>query len=147
MESEDDGSVLRNNPDILSVWATRWDMEFKPSKCQVVHVSGSKRPVKGDYILHGQVLESVSCAKYLGVDISGSLTWNSHIDRIASHVTCTIYINFLSNFPRKMYDNNGYMHVYSPGTGTDNSLGSNSFHSQYYLVNISKCDPIDLAVK
>ena len=140
MENEDDGSALRSDPDILSVWATRWDMEFKPSKCQVVHVSGSKRPVKG-------VLESVSCAKYLGVDIPGSLTWNSHIDQIASHVTCTIYINFLSNFPRKMFDNNGYIHVYSPGTGTDNSLGSNSFHSQYYLVNIGKGDPIGIAVK
>ena len=90
MESEDDGSALQNDLDILSVWETRWDMEFNPSKCQVVHVSGSKRPVKRDYILHGQVLESVTCAKYLGVDISGSLTWNSHIDRIASTANRTL---------------------------------------------------------
>ena len=48
-------------------------MEFNPSKCQVVRLTGSKRPVKTDYILHGQVLESVTCAKYLGVDISSSL--------------------------------------------------------------------------
>ena len=48
------------------------------------------------------------------------------------HVTCTIYISFLSYFPRrlhinlaligqavseKMFDDNGYIHVYSPGTG------------------------------
>ena len=45
MESEDDGSALQNDLDILSVWETRWDMEFNPSKCQVVHVSDSKRPV------------------------------------------------------------------------------------------------------
>ena len=90
MESEDDGSALQNDLDILSVWETRWDMEFNPSKCQVVHVSGSKRPVKRDYILHDQVLESVTCAKYLGVDISGSLTWNSHIDRIASTANRTL---------------------------------------------------------
>ena len=60
------------------------------------------------------------------------------------HVTCTIYISFLSFFPRrphikfgvigqaisekKMFDNNGYIHVYSPGIGADNPLGSNSFH-------------------
>ena len=50
MESEDDGSALQNDLDILSVWETRWDMEFNPSKCQVVHVSGSKRPVKRDYM-------------------------------------------------------------------------------------------------
>ena len=28
----------------------------------------------------------------------------------------------------KMFDNNGYINVCSPGTGTDNPLGSNSFH-------------------
>ena len=83
MEGEDDGSTLQNDLDILSQWETRLDKEFNPSKCQVVHVSGSKRPVKRDYVLHGRVLESVTCAKYLRVDISGSLTWNSHIDRIA----------------------------------------------------------------
>ena len=72
MESEDSGPTLQSDLDILSMWETRWGMEFNPSKCQVVHVAGSKRPVKRDYILHGQVLESVTCAKYLGVDISGS---------------------------------------------------------------------------
>ena len=42
MESEDDGSTLQNNLDILAMWETRWDMEFNPSMCQVVHVAGSK---------------------------------------------------------------------------------------------------------
>ena len=83
-------STLQNDLDILSVWETRWGMEFNPSKCQVVHVSGSKRPVKRDFVLHGQILESVTCTKYLGVDISGSLTWNAHIDRIASTANRTL---------------------------------------------------------
>ena len=39
---------------------------------------------------HGQVLESVTCAKYLGVDISSSLSWNSHIDRIACTANQTL---------------------------------------------------------
>ena len=90
MESEDSGPTLQSDLDILSMWETRWDMEFNPSKCQVVHVAGSKRPVKRDYILHGQVLESVTCAKYLGVDIPGSLTWNSHIDRITGSANRTL---------------------------------------------------------
>ena len=90
MESEDSGPTLQSDLDILSMCETRWDMEFNPSKCQVVHVAGSKRPVKRDYILHGQVLEPVTCAKYLGVDISGSLTWNSHIDRITGSANRTL---------------------------------------------------------
>ena len=59
---------------------------IQPSTCQV----GFKRPVKRYYILHGQVLESVTCAKYLGVDISGSLSWNSHIDGIADTANRTL---------------------------------------------------------
>ena len=59
-----------------------------------------------------------------------------HLD----HVTCTIYINFLSHFPRrihmkfgidwpmvsekKMFENNGHIHVYSPRTGADKPLRS-----------------------
>ena len=65
-------------------------MEFNPSKCQVVLVTGSKKTVKTDYVLHGQVLESVPCARYLGVDISSGLTWNSHIDRVTANANRTL---------------------------------------------------------
>ena len=92
MEGKDDSKALQNDLDILSTWETKWDMEFNPSKCQVVHVTGSKskRPIKTDYILHGQVLESVTCARYLGVDISSDLTWNSHVDRITGNANRTL---------------------------------------------------------
>ena len=50
LESEDDSSTLQNDLNILSAWETRWDMGFKPMKCQVVHVTGSKKPVKRDQI-------------------------------------------------------------------------------------------------
>ena len=46
MESEDDSSALQTDLEILSAWETRWDMEFNPSKCQVVHVKGSRKTVK-----------------------------------------------------------------------------------------------------
>ena len=45
MESEDDSSALQTDLDILSAWETRWDMELNPSKCQVVHVTGSRKMV------------------------------------------------------------------------------------------------------
>ena len=92
LESEDDSSTLQNDLNILSAWETRWDMGFNPSKCQVVHVTGSKKPVKRDYILHGQVLESVTSARYLGVDISGSLSWNPHVDRITGNANHTLVL-------------------------------------------------------
>ena len=48
LKSEDDGSTHQNDLVIMSLLETRWDNEFNPSKYQVLHVKGSKRPVKGD---------------------------------------------------------------------------------------------------
>ena len=70
---KDDGAALQQDLDRLSVWESMWDMEFNPSKCQVVQVTGSRRPMNTIYMLHGQVLEAVTSAKYLGVDISSTL--------------------------------------------------------------------------
>ena len=42
-------------------------MEFNPSKCQVVRVTTSRRPINTLYYLHGQVLEAVTSARYLAM--------------------------------------------------------------------------------
>ena len=52
----DDGKVLQNDLNRLSVWEDRWDMEFNPSKCQVVQVTFSKNFINTAYTLHGQTL-------------------------------------------------------------------------------------------
>ena len=71
IKGEEDSSALQKDLDLLSVWEKKRDMQFNFSKCQVVQVTGSKKnPVKSEYILHGQVLETVTCAIYLGVGIS-----------------------------------------------------------------------------
>ena len=64
------------------MWESDLNIEFNPSKCQVIQVTGSRKPVSATYVLHGVVLETVTCARYLGVDISSNLSWDSHIDRI-----------------------------------------------------------------
>ena len=45
-------------------------------------MAGSRKPVSATYVLHGVALETVTCARYLGVDVSSNLSWGSHIDRI-----------------------------------------------------------------
>ena len=81
----DDGTVLQNDLDKLSLWESQWDMEFNPSKCLVVRVTTARKAINTVYTLHGQILEVVTSAKYLGVDISSGLSWNSHIDRITGN--------------------------------------------------------------
>ena len=59
-------------------------MEFNSSKCVVLHSTRSRTPVPSQELLHGQVLESVAGSKYLGVDISNNLSFNSHIQNITT---------------------------------------------------------------
>ena len=60
----------------LQTWERLWDMDFNPSKCQVLHISKSRYPAQHMYMLYGQALEAMDHAKYLGVDISKDLSWN-----------------------------------------------------------------------
>ena len=41
----DDGTVLQNDLDKLSLWESQWDMEFNPSKCQVVQVTSNQHSI------------------------------------------------------------------------------------------------------
>ena len=71
-----DGTVLQNNLDKLSLWESQWGMEFKHSKCQVVRLTTARKAINTVtvFTLHGQILEVVTSAKYLGVDISSGLS-------------------------------------------------------------------------
>ena len=60
----DDGTVLQKDLDKLSAWESQWEMEFNPSKCQVVRVTTARRAINSVYILHGQILEVITSAKY-----------------------------------------------------------------------------------
>ena len=77
-----DVNILQADLDTLQEWERTWDMEFNPGKCQVLQITRSKQPLQPQYTLHGQVLESVDSAKYLGVTISQDLNWNNHINNI-----------------------------------------------------------------
>jgi hypothetical protein len=79
---ERDSVTLQEDLRLLEKWELEWDMQFNPSKCQVIHVTRMKNPFPTKYYLHGVELESVTSARYLGVDISEDLSWEGHIDRI-----------------------------------------------------------------
>ena len=76
-----DGAVsLQNNHDTLQQWEKDWLMSFNPHKCEVIRITNKKKIRDAKYTIHGQVLHETNRAKYLGVTINNTLSWNSHID-------------------------------------------------------------------
>ena len=58
-------------------------MKFNLEKCHVIPITRNKTIIKTQYMLHEQLLETVSHAKYLGITITSDLRWNAHINSIS----------------------------------------------------------------
>ena len=80
-----DASLIQKDLDQLQRWEVKWEMEFNPSKCQVLHITRARAPIKTSYTMHNQTLNSVSASRYLGVDLSTNMNFNTHINRITSN--------------------------------------------------------------
>ena len=67
----------------------------------------AKTPVPSEYLLHGQILESAGGSKYLGVKISGNLSFENHIQKICTSASRSLEFikrNIRTKYPaiRKM---------------------------------------------
>ncbi len=60
---------------MLGIWEETWQMDFNPSKCHVLHVSGSLDPTYDEYSLRGHTLDTVEEATYSGVTLTSKLNW------------------------------------------------------------------------
>ena len=61
--NKNDSDTLQRDLNRLQAWNSKWDMEFNPSKWQVIRVTTARNPPDTQ---HGQVLEVVSSARNLG---------------------------------------------------------------------------------
>ena len=88
--SKKDSQTLQEDLQKLEQLEKTWEMHFNPSKCQVMHISRAKNPNQTQYVLHGQVLEAVDHAKYLGLEISHDLKWNHHVQNVTTKANRTL---------------------------------------------------------
>ena len=79
INSPNDSVNIQKDLDLLQEWEAQWDMEFDPGKCQVLHITRVRNPIKSTYTMHNRTLESVSSATYLGVDLSTNLETSTFI--------------------------------------------------------------------
>ena len=75
-------AALQEDLNTLKKWAKKLKMKFNLEKCHVIHAIRNKTIIKTQYMLHRQLLETVSQAKYLGITITSDLRWNAHINSI-----------------------------------------------------------------
>ena len=62
-------------------------MEFHLKKCQVLHITNKRHPVKNSYTIYGHKLEIVDQGKYFGVTIHKKLDWSNLIGNVTRKQT------------------------------------------------------------
>ena len=138
-----DSDTLQQDLNTLQTWERLWDMDFNPSKCQVLHISKSRHQAQYIYMLYIQALEAMNHAKYLGMDISKDLSWNTHMPnpglpwswiRIHSMEPFTqTYINKIEMVQRRV--NSNYSTCASVSSMLD-SLGWQSLEDKEEIVRV-----------
>jgi hypothetical protein len=84
INNKNDQQILQSDLTNLTKWEQKWKMAFNVSKCNVMHLTRSKNPIKEPYYKHGKQHEVVQYTKYLGITIKDDLIWNLHINNIVS---------------------------------------------------------------
>ena len=65
-------------------------MEFHPMKWEIISITRKKPQLSFPYTLHGHELKHVQALKYLGVNISHDLRWDTHINSIIGKANKTL---------------------------------------------------------
>ena len=85
---------MQRDLDALMDWGSTWGMKFNAKKCNIMRVSRSRKPLQHFYSLGNEILQEVSDAKYLGIQIDNKLDWNKHILSRATHREKTMFLSF-----------------------------------------------------
>lgn len=81
---------LQEDLDNLIRWEQLWQMQFNPDKCEVLTITKKRKQLNFNYTIHGHILQHVDSAKYLGLNISKNLSWNTHVDAVTKKANNTL---------------------------------------------------------
>ena len=78
-----DAETLQEDIDKLQTWEADWLMEYNPDTCEIIRITNRrKKKIVTNYSIHEHQLKEVKGAKYLGVTIDRTLSWNEHINNV-----------------------------------------------------------------
>jgi len=78
--SDKECDCLQDDLNKLIKWVDSWQMMFNIDKCKVMHI-GAGNKLSG-YTMNDKALESTSCEKDLGVEMSSTLKMKSNVDTV-----------------------------------------------------------------
>ena len=102
IRSARDAELLQQDMDQLQIWEKDWLMNFNASKCQTIHFSRKRNPITKTYTIHGEDLESVDNATYLGVKLNSTAAWGPHCNSRKSECTRAFLQRNLAGTPRQI---------------------------------------------
>ena len=91
--SPQDHLMLQYDLNGLVSWSYDWDLNFNPSKCDVLKISRERNPAFRNYTIEANALSETNLVKDLGVVISSTLSWHSHV--ISTVAKCNKILGFL----------------------------------------------------
>ena len=88
-----------------------------------MRVSRSRKPLQHFYSLGNEILQEVSDAKYLGIQIDNKLDWNKHISTVAARGQSKLaFLNRkLKGCPKKLRDT-AYISLIRPALDTSRQI-------------------------
>ena len=90
INSQQDHITLQNDLSELEKWANKWGMRFNAKECYIMSMNCKSTHY---YTLCDHILKQVEENPYLGLTLTESLKWSSHITKITKKATTTL--NFL----------------------------------------------------
>ena len=72
---------MQRDLDVPMDWGSTWGMKFNAKS---VTLCGSRKPLQHFYSLGNEILQEVSIAKYLGIQIDNILDGNKYISTVAA---------------------------------------------------------------
>ena len=75
-----DATTLQAHLNNLSIWATKWQLSFNPSKCEIMRMTHNRDSSTPNYTFCGKVLKVVKKnTKDVGITVSSDLSWSVHV--------------------------------------------------------------------
>ena len=98
-----DHEILQDDLNKLVHWSTIWLMPFNLNKCEHLIIANKVSPSVYNYKLKDHTIQRVQAAKYLGLTISLSLSWSTHISGIIGQATLALAF-YRRNFGQCSHD-------------------------------------------